>query len=194
MRKSEYDNIREAEFREEARAIVQKDRHARKYGHSVDTAGAIKRAMEKAYQRGRREEADGEPVLFTPKRPLAIFWDVIPPKARKPFCWICLFICGEDIQNTNVKRHGIVKENREQRATASWQFYLEVEGGIAPMDNYLWSNAHISPLCKLGLLAVVKEEPTILQITAKGLDTWWEAVETLKRSGLGSMGARVLSM
>ena len=46
------DPHRKANFREEARGIVAKDRYDRKYGHAVDTAGAIARALERAYKQG----------------------------------------------------------------------------------------------------------------------------------------------
>ena len=39
MAKDQYDQIREAEFREIARRIVSKDRDSKKYRFSVDTAG-----------------------------------------------------------------------------------------------------------------------------------------------------------
>ena len=47
VRRPDADPIRKARFRESARAIVAKDRHDRKYGLPVDTAGAVARAMEK---------------------------------------------------------------------------------------------------------------------------------------------------
>ena len=43
---------RTAAFRETARDIVHKDRYDRRAGMSVDTAGAIARALERAYVQG----------------------------------------------------------------------------------------------------------------------------------------------
>jgi hypothetical protein len=43
---------RKVRFREMARDIVAKDRHDRKYGLAVETAGAIARALERAYRQG----------------------------------------------------------------------------------------------------------------------------------------------
>ena len=51
-RKPSLDTYRKARFREEDRGIVFKDRDDRKYGRAVDTAGAIGRAMERAYRQG----------------------------------------------------------------------------------------------------------------------------------------------
>ncbi len=52
------DPHRKANFREEARGIVAKDRYDRKYGHAVDTAGAIARALERAYKQGFADAQD----------------------------------------------------------------------------------------------------------------------------------------
>ena len=46
------DPHRAAAFREAARAIVGKDRYDRRAGLTVDTAGAITRALEPAYAQG----------------------------------------------------------------------------------------------------------------------------------------------
>ncbi len=51
------DPYRTAAFREAAREIVHKDRYDRRAGLSVDTAGTIARALERAYgQRVRARE------------------------------------------------------------------------------------------------------------------------------------------
>ena len=64
---------RQAEFRELARDIVWQDRDKRKYGRAVDTAGSIARALEKAYQRGRKEEREGGVSRKLCKRPWLMF-------------------------------------------------------------------------------------------------------------------------
>ncbi|WP_221724071.1 hypothetical protein [Ochrobactrum sp. SFR4] len=46
------DLYRKARFREIACEIVAKDRYNRKYGLSVNTAGAISNALDKAYREG----------------------------------------------------------------------------------------------------------------------------------------------
>ena len=47
--------------RKEARDVVFKDRHDRKYGCAVDTGGAIARALERAYKQGFAD-AQGDPL------------------------------------------------------------------------------------------------------------------------------------
>src|SRR5208283_5951357 len=89
------DPHRKANFREEARGIVAKDRYDRKYGHAVDTAGAIARALERAYKQGFADAQDDH-VRPTPEvsdgGPLE--WVLIPPRPRNAFWSCCLFMFG----------------------------------------------------------------------------------------------------
>ena len=54
---------RTAAFRETARDIVHKDRYDRRAGMSVDTAGAIARALERAYVQGFVDAHNNHPRL-----------------------------------------------------------------------------------------------------------------------------------
>jgi hypothetical protein len=85
VRRPDADPIRKARFREAARAIVAKDRHDRKYGLPVDTAGAMARAMERAYREGFAD-AQGEPPMPAPSDVPAgetIDWAFDPAAAAK---------------------------------------------------------------------------------------------------------------
>ena len=75
------DPHRKANFREEARGIVAKDRYDRKYGRAVDTAGAIARALERAYKQGFADAQDDH-VRPTPEVSDAgpLEWLLIPPR------------------------------------------------------------------------------------------------------------------
>ncbi len=89
------DPHRTAAFREAARAIVFKDRDDRRAGLSVDTAGAIARALERAYAQGFADaQASASPVAEPseataaggaagPGRPME--WVLIPPRPRDAF-------------------------------------------------------------------------------------------------------------
>ena len=66
--KPSVDPYRKARFREEARGIVFKDRDDRKYGRAVDTAGAIARALERAYRQGFADAQD-DPAPKTSVQP-----------------------------------------------------------------------------------------------------------------------------
>lgn len=84
-------DLRKAAFREEARNIVSEDRETRKYGGSVDTAGAIARAMERAYklglEHGGLESAEVQSTHTSDNVPPD--WIMIPPKCRHDFEFIC---------------------------------------------------------------------------------------------------------
>lgn len=93
------DPLRKIRFREAARDIVAKDRYDRKYGMAVDTAGAIARALEKAYLQGFVDaqlpvpEAAPVGAASDPTGPLD--WVMIPPRPRSAFWTICLFTLGK---------------------------------------------------------------------------------------------------
>lgn len=95
-RKHQPDPHRKVRFREAARDIIAKDRYDRRYGRTVDTAGAVAHALERAYREGF---ADAQSEPRTPDIPIepiagAIEWALIPPRPRNAFWSICLFICG----------------------------------------------------------------------------------------------------
>jgi hypothetical protein len=120
VRRPDADPIRKARFRESARAIVAKDRHDRKYGLPVDTAGAVARAMERAYREGFAD-AQGEPAMPAASDAAAgetIDWALIPPRPRTAFWTICLFILGKG-ERTDGAGH-LVPATTE-RNTAGWQ-------------------------------------------------------------------------
>ena len=87
-----------SQFPEEARGIVAKDRYDRKYGHAVDTAGAIARALERAYKQGfadaqddhvrpTPEVSDGGPLEWVLIRP-------VPETRSGPAACSCLAAMG----------------------------------------------------------------------------------------------------
>ena len=97
VRRPDADPIRKARFREAAREIVAKDRHDRKYGFAVDTAGAVARAMERAYRQGFADAQDEPPMPAAGdvQPGEAINWALIPPHPRSAFWTICLFVPGK---------------------------------------------------------------------------------------------------
>ncbi len=68
------DPRRKVRFKEQAREIVAVDRYNRRYGKSVDTAGAIAQALERAYREGVLDGRNGFRWLR---------------KARAPWLWRC---------------------------------------------------------------------------------------------------------
>jgi hypothetical protein len=86
------DPFRKIRYREAAREIVAKDRYDRKKGFAVDTAGAIARALERAYRQGLEDARSDRPQV--PKIDDAdgpVEWVLIPPRPRSAFWSICLY-------------------------------------------------------------------------------------------------------
>ena len=165
------DPIRKARFREAAREIVAKDRHDRKYGFPVDTAGAVARAMERAYRQGFAD-AQGEPPM--PASGLesgeAIDWALIPPRPRTAFWTICLFILGKGERTDGA---GHLVPTTTVRGTAGWRLVL-------PSGNFEkqpLGERTVVPLIRLGLLELADAGPERLLVSARGRATWWRFLE-----------------
>jgi len=172
-RKPEPDPIRKVRFRDAAREIVAKDRHDRKYGFPVETAGAVARARERAYREGFAD-AQGEPPPMPPAAdvPLdgAIDWALIPPPPRTAFWTICLFILGKCEQTSGA---GHLAPATTARGTAGWQLVL-------PSGNFEkqpLGERTIMPLIRLGLLELADAGPERLLVSARGRATWWRFLE-----------------
>ena len=96
-------SLRKAQFRETARNILHKDRFDRKYGLSVDTAGAIARALEQAYQQGLTDCREVTPPADRPRR---LQWIEIPARPRDALSSLLLGVDSDDRQNRDVLDYG----------------------------------------------------------------------------------------
>lgn len=172
MGKKQSDEFRKAEFRERARDIVQTDREKRKWGMPVDTAGAIARAMEKAYQRGRKEEREGEPE-YEPTDDSYIEWLLIPPRPRMAFWSICLNLLGQEPQfRTPEGGIELMRDSRNRRYRWVLMSNWDEEGPYT--QHNMWGPKTIKPLIARGLLAETDETRAVL--TEKGIASWREAL------------------
>ena len=159
------DPRRKVRFREIARGIVAKDRHDRKYGYTVDTAGAIAQALERAYREGVR---DGPTISTTvheqPDTTGPLEWAMIPPRPRDAFWSICLFFLGREADDT---RNGHLEPALTERGTPGWTM-------VVPGRNRdkVIGDRTIGPLIRLGLLAHSSDGPVRLLVTDRGQDTW----------------------
>ena len=172
MRRPDADPIRKARFREAARAIVAKDRHDRKYGFPVDTAGAVARAMERAYREGFAD-AQGELPMPSPgdaQPDEAIDWALIPPRPRSTFWTICLFILGKG-ERTEGAGHLVPAPT--ERGTQGWR--LICVGGT--LEHKSFGDRTIAPLVRLGLLELADRGPERLLISVRGRATWWRFLD-----------------
>lgn len=162
-----------AEFKEIARDIVWNDREKRKYGSSVDTAGAIARALEKAYQRGRKEERDGEPSYPDQAPDSLIEWKLIPSLPRRAFWSVCLFILGRTEQEKpSVGGLELIRDERDGRLR--WVIIRNWSEPDQYDFSFSWGPRAIQSLIKLGLL--IPTEDRKLEISELGKRTWNQAL------------------
>lgn len=164
------DPIRKARFREAAREIVGKDRTDRKDGFAVDTAGAIARAMERAYRQGfadAQSDAPAVPVAVADTAE-ALEWALIPP--RTAFWDICLFALGRG--DTPEDAAHLVPATTK-RDTPGWQLILRDQ----PTHDRVIGEKTIRPLLRLGLLESAGGAPERLVISTRGKATWRRFLE-----------------
>lgn len=165
LRQPPADTYRKAKFREEARDIVAKDRHDRKYGRVVDTAGAIARALERAYKQGFADAQDRH-ATAPPATPAdgPLEWGLIPPRPRAAFWSCCLFIFG---RRGDQPRRGCLEREITERGTAGWRLAVAGFG----RDKVMGAKT-IQPLIKLGLLETDPAAPQCLVVSDRGRLTW----------------------
>jgi hypothetical protein len=166
------DPIRKARFRETAREIVGKDRTDRKYGFAVDTAGAIARAMERAYRQGfaDAQSETAAPPASGADAVEALQWALIPPRPRTAFWDICLFAIGRG--DTPEDAAHLIPTLTE-RGTPGWQLILRDR----PTRDRVIGEKTIRPLLRLGLLEIADEASEHLVISTRGKATWRRYLE-----------------
>jgi len=159
--------LRKGEFREVARVIVSKDRECKKFGRSVDTGGAIARAMESAYKlglaHGSSQAAPGESASAADD---GIAWTLIPARSRSVFERIVAF-------NLVVMRPKV--ESPWLPLNNVWRCYQQGSTGSELADTFAKST--FAPLVRLGLMEERElESATILDVTSLGAATYARAI------------------
>lgn len=172
VRQPAADPIRKARFREAAREIVGKDRSDRKHGFAVDTAGAIARALERAYRQGFADAQSDAPAVPVAVADTAetLEWALIPPRPRTAFWDICLFALGRGDTPEDAAR--LVPATTE-RGTPGWQLILKDQ----PAHDRAIGEKTIRPLIRLGLLESADGAPERLMISTRGRATWRRFLE-----------------
>jgi hypothetical protein len=173
IRQPPADPIRKIRFREAAREIVAKDRYNRKYGYAVDTAGAIARAMERAYRQGFADAHSKAPApLGTVAETTdgAIEWALIPPRPRTAFWSICLFALGREGRPATGAR---LIPAMTDRGTPGWRLVVPDR---PDWDKQIGEKT-VTPLVRLGLLETADGEPRQLRLSVCGKATWQRFVE-----------------
>lgn len=171
-RKPESDPIRKVRFREAAREIVAKDRYDRKHGMPVDTAGAIARAMERAYRQGflDAQGASTGPIQNEAPSEDVVDWALIPPRPRAVFWTICLFTIGKGERRA---REGHLLPAITERGTPGWK--LTVPAG--DFRDKPFGEKTLLPLVRLGLLELANEPSERLIVSEQGTATWLRFLE-----------------
>ena len=163
------DPYRKARFREIAREIIAKDRYNRKHGLSVDTAGAIANALERAYREGTHDGEHGPaPVIAQPESgPME--WALIPPRPRDAFWTICLFTLSRGDRSAS---GGRLVPAITERGTPGWMLDLQER-----TYEKLFGDRTIAPLVRLGLIEVAADVPAHRVVSKRGEETWGQFVQ-----------------
>ncbi|AYG64168.1 hypothetical protein [Rhizobium jaguaris] len=163
------DPYRKARFREIAREIVAKDRYNRKYGISVDTAGAIANALERAYRDGLHDGEHGAvPVAEQPDNG-PIEWALIPPRPRDAFWTICLFTLS---RGDGPAPGGRLVPALTERGTPGWMLDLQER-----TYEKSFGDRTIAPLIRLGLIEDASDDPAHRVVSKRGTETWSQFVQ-----------------
>ena len=168
---------RKGEFRETARRIVLNDRESRKFGHSVDTGGAIARALEAAYKlglaHGGHVVAAAPSTRDVPAAPLdSIAWNTIPPRPRAIFERIVMFRWIVLLMPNSAPW---------QKQPDRWACYRDL-GDRKPDDQRFeladtFSRTTLAPLVRLGLMEELEGGGrTVLKLTPLAAATWAQAL------------------
>src|SRR4051812_12768297 len=157
------DAYRKVRFREMAREIVAKDRHDRRYGQTVDTAGAIARALERVYRQGFEDAQADHPTAKLKVVPDAgpFEWAMIPPRPRTAFWSICLFCLGRGDRPDDGGYRG---PEITERGTPGWRLVA-----FSDRDIKIIGENTLKPLLRLGLLALTEDTPRRLIVSDRGM-------------------------
>lgn len=173
---------RKGVFREEGKDILWKDRNYRKFGRSVDTGGAIARAMDSAYKlglaHGQAMSSSPEPKAITPQKatpPAAsVAWSSIPTRARVAFdsilrfSWVVLYISNAEPWKP-----------QPDRWACYWEVGMVGDGQVQFDLSRTFSPSTLAHLVRLGLMQErVDEKSRQLLPTALGMQTWRAALDS----------------
>lgn len=164
VKRSTRDPYRTARFREIARRILRKDREFRKHGLSVDTAGAIANALERAYKEGALNGTNNAPPAAGEPGTPAVDWVLIAPRPRGVFWMVCLWTFGSDGRREEPTR---LVPAMTPHWTQGWAMSSE---GWSRADVY--GPTTVAYLVRLGLLAPDQDAPGCLKVSELGAETW----------------------
>lgn len=152
-----------ADFKEQARDIIVRDRLARKYGRSQNTIGEIERHLVAAFQLGLDFGSGKSVLLDDSNADEFVEWNLLPPRAREVLWSINLWLDKPDALacgHPTIRRHVVGDKER-------WVWKLDEKLG-SPRS---FSAGGVKALGKLALLETVEGEPDLLRLTTKGVAT-----------------------
>lgn len=168
---------RKGEFRETARNILWKDRDNRKFGQSVDTGGAIARALEAAYKLGLAHGAQADTTASQDKAgedapPESLAWNTIPPRPRAiferiySFKWIVLLV-----------PNAVPWQKQSDRWACYWDWGDRKPEGQRYELADTFSRSTLAPIVRLGLMVELDiGGRTVLELTPLAAATWARAL------------------
>lgn len=160
-------DLRKIRFKEIAKEIISRDRDYRKAGVSVDTAGSVARALEKAFKLGQ-QVAFGE-IKPAPKNAavnsIYMEWRAIPIRSR-------------DALDT-IFRYGyvLILQHEPWKGKDAWYCYKHLAGEYSHHGKY--GVQTISILIRDNLVEIIKGKDgrSYISPTKYGLFTWKKAMK-----------------
>lgn len=148
-----------AQFKEQARGIVGRDRAAHKHGWSQNTIGKIERALDRAFQLGQEFGA----TPFPPPWPehLGIDWEEVKPRGRDVLMGLTYRHETFPVENPIGSRR--ISDNGRTRWASIYANDRVSEHSVA--------SGSVDPLVRIGLLAPADASGETLVLTAKGRAT-----------------------
>jgi hypothetical protein len=144
----------------------------RQFGGAVDTAGAVARAMERAYRLGFEDALKvpaasvADPVVAPIGAPNsdAMNWTLIPPRTRSTFWGICLAALGRE---GRTETPSYLEPVPTRRGTLTWQLVVPDR---RTYDKTV-GDGTIVTLVRLGLLEEADDEKRVI-LSDYGIRTW----------------------
>ena len=163
---------RKRQFRETARDILHMAKVKRQSGEAVDAAGAVARAMEKAYRLGFEDALTGQgsadavatvgPAVAPQNE--ALDWTLIPPRTRGTFWSICLAALGREGKTATPS---YLEAIPTRGGTLAWQLVVPDR---QPYEKRV-GDGTITTLFRLGLMDYGDDETRVV-LTDYGIRTW----------------------
>lgn len=172
-----------SQFRETARKIIARDRHARKYGISQNTIGEITSAMIQAYLAGQENWDPNDSDNSTPAIG-AIEWIAIPPRSRDTLSRMSFGLSQRFGKNPgSLSQIERVSDDPRPR----WRI---IKNGV-PWSDRTIADGGVAPLIRMKLIEAMDEGQKQFKLTELGVQT---CIEYWRRSDADDPTLPVISL